>query len=44
MEGKAQGTKARGQRKMYLDDICTWTNQKQKIGIIRKCKDGESVT
>ena len=40
-----EGTKARGrQRKMYLDDICTWTNQKKKNVIIRKYKDGEIIT
>ena len=45
MEGKVEGTKARGrQRKMYLNDICTWTNQKKKNVIIRTYKDGESIT
>ena len=45
MEGKVEGAKARGrQRKIYLDDICTWTNQKEKNVIIGKCKDGESIT
>ena len=45
MLGKVEGTKARGrQRKMYLDNICTWTNQEKKNVTIRKYKDGESIT
>ena len=45
MKGIGEGTKARGlQRKMNLDDICTRTNQKKENLIIRKCKDGESIT
>ena len=45
MEGKVERTKARGrQRKMYLDDNCTWTNQEKKNVTIRKYKDGESIT
>ena len=45
MEGKVERTKARGrQRKMYLDDICKWTNQEKKNVTIRKYKDGESIT
>ena len=45
MEGKFEGTKARGrQRKIYLDYICTWTNQEKKNVTIRKYKNGESIT
>ena len=45
MEGKVEGTKARGrQRKMYLDYICTWTNQEKKNVTIGKYKNGESIT
>ena len=44
-KGKVEGTKARGrQKKMYLDDIYTWTNQKKKNVIIRKYKHRESIT
>ena len=45
MQEKVEGTKAIGrQRKKYLDDICTWTNQNKKNVTIRKCKEGESIT
>ena len=45
MEEKVEGTKAmRPQRKKYLDDICTWTNQNKENVTIRKFKDGESIT
>ena len=45
MEGKVEGTKARGrQREIYLDYICTWTNQEKKNVTIRKYKNGESIT
>ena len=47
VEGKVEGTKAkRRQRKLYLDDICTWTwqSEKEEHVIIRKHKDVENTT